>query len=124
MKIAHVGFTVSDITSAKEMYTKGLAPVGLSVQMEGYGYVGFGGEGSNLLWLGEPSEKHAVPATDVHVAFLADKKDAVDAFYHAGITAGFTDNGAPGIREQYAPNYYAAFLLDKDGNNIEVVFFV
>lgn len=124
MKIAHIGFTVSDIEKTKEMYTKALTPLGISIQMEGDGYIGYGSDGSNLLWLGEPSEKHTKVATDIHVAFLADKQEDVDAFYTAGLEAGFIDNGAPGIRESYAPNYYAAFLLDNDGNNIEVVYFV
>ncbi len=122
--LAHIGFTVSDIIKTKEMYTKALAPLGLSMQMEGEGYVGFGKDGSNALWLGGASEKHSVVSKDVHVAFLAPSKDAVDAFYKEGIEAGFTDNGAPGIREHYSPNYYAAFLLDADGNNIEAVYFV
>lgn len=124
MKIAHIGFTVSDIAKTKEMYTKALGPIGISIQMEGHGYVGYGAGGANLLWLGESSEKHNVIAKDVHVAFLADKKEDVDAFYSAGIGAGFKDNGAPGIREHYSTNYYAAFLLDNDGNNIEVVYFL
>lgn len=124
MKIAHIGFTVSEIQKTKEMYMKALAPLGLSVQMEGYGYVGFGENGSNLLWLGEPSEKHPGVAKDIHIAFLANKKEEVGAFYNAGLEAGFKDNGAPGIREHYAPNYYAAFLLDSDGNNIEAVCFI
>lgn len=123
MQLAHIGFTVSDITKVKEMYSKALSPLGLSIQMEGHGYVGFGSNGSNLLWLGEPSEKHSVVAKDIHVAFLGDTKEAVDAFYKAGLEAGFKDNGAPGIREHYAPNYYAAFLIDNDGNNIEAVCF-
>jgi catechol 2,3-dioxygenase-like lactoylglutathione lyase family enzyme len=124
MQLAHIGFTVSNITKVKEMYTEALAPLGISVQMEGQGYVGFGASGSNLLWLGEPSKNHPDVAHDVHVAFLADKQEDVDAFYQAGIKAGFKDNGAPGIREQYTPNYYAAFLLDGDGNNIEAVCFI
>ena len=123
MKIAHVGFTVSNITRAKDMYQKALIPLGLSIQMEGEGYVGFGEQHSNLLWLGAPNEKHTVVATDVHVAFLADTREAVDSFHKAGLEAGFNDNGAPAIREMYASNYYAAFLLDSDGNNIEVVTF-
>ena len=122
--LTHIGFIVSDFIKAKEMYTKALAPLGLSVQMEGEGHAGFGKDGSNALWLGAPSEKHATVAKDVHVAFLAPSKDAVDAFYKEGIEAGFTDNGAPGIREHYSPNYYAASLLDADGNNIEAVYFV
>ncbi len=124
MTLAHIGFTVSDFTKAKEMYTKALAPLGLSVLMEGEGYAGFGKDGSNALWLGAPSEKHKTVANDVHVALLAPSKEAVDAFYKEGILAGFADNGAPGIRAHYAPNYYAAFLLDADGNNIEAVYFI
>lgn len=92
--------------------------------MEGDGYVGFGVDSSNLLWLGEPSEKHTKVAADIHVAFLADRQEDVVAFYKAGLEAGFKDNGAPEIREHYAPKYYAAFLIDNDGNNIEVVYFV
>jgi catechol 2,3-dioxygenase-like lactoylglutathione lyase family enzyme len=122
--LAHIGFTVSDFIKAKEMYTRALAPLGLSLQMEGEGHAGFGKDGSNAIWLGGASEKHTVVAKDVHVAFLAPSKEAVDAFYKEGIEAGFTDNGAPGIRDHYAPNYYAAFLLDADGNNIEAVFFI
>lgn len=124
MNIAHIGFTVSNIQKTKDMYSKALAPLGLSVQMEGEGYVGFGKDDSNLLWLGETSEKHTKVATDIHIAFLADNQEDVDAFYKAGLEAGFKDNGAPGIREHYAPNYYAAFLLDTDGNNIEAVYFI
>lgn len=124
MTLAHIGFTVSDFTKAKEMYAKALAPLGLSVLTSGDGYVGFGKDGSNALWLGAPSEKHTVVAKDVHVAFLAPSKEAVDLFYQEGKQAGFVDNGKPGIREQYAPNYYAGFLFDTDGNNIEAVCFV
>lgn len=121
--LAHIGFTVSDITKTKDMYTKALAPLGLSIQMEGHGYVGFGKGGDSVLWLGEPSEKHATVPTDIHVCFSANSRADVDAFYKAGIDAGFKDNGMPGIREMYAPNYYAAFLFDNDGNNIEAVCF-
>jgi catechol 2,3-dioxygenase-like lactoylglutathione lyase family enzyme len=121
--LAHMGFTVADIEKTKAMYTKALAPLGLTIQMEGPGHVGFGAEGDSYLWLGAPSEKHNIPATDVHVCFSAKTRTDVDAFYKAGIEAGFKDNGAPGIREMYSPNYYAAFLIDNDGNNIEAVCF-
>ncbi len=121
--LAHIGFTVSDIEKTKEMYTKSLAPLGLTVQMEGHGYVGFGKDGDNYLWLGAPSEKHPTVPTDVHVCFNAPTRAAVDTFYKDGIEAGMKDNGAPGIREMYSPNYYAAFLFDNDGNNIEAVCF-
>jgi catechol 2,3-dioxygenase-like lactoylglutathione lyase family enzyme len=65
------------------------------------------------------------PGGPVHIAFVADSRDQVDAFHRAGIEAGFRDNGAPGVREQYSSDeggrYYAAFLLDPDGNNVEAV---
>ncbi len=121
--IAHIGFTVKDIEKTRAMYTKALAPLGLSIQMEGGGFVGYGKEGNNFLWLGAPNEKHTTVPTDIHICFSASTRSAVDEFYKAGLDAGFTDNGAPGIREMYAPNYYAAFLFDNDGNNIEAVCF-
>jgi catechol 2,3-dioxygenase-like lactoylglutathione lyase family enzyme len=65
------------------------------------------------------------PSTPIHVAFVARSRDEVDAFHRAGVDAGFRDNGAPGVREHYsspeAGRYYAAFLLDPDGNNVEAV---
>ncbi len=121
--IAHIGFTVRDIEKTKVMYTKALAPLGLSVQMEGDGYVGFGKDGDNYLWFGEPNERHKTIPTDIHVCFNALSRAEVDAFHKAGLESGFSDNGAPGIREMYSPTYYAAFLLDADGNNIEAVCF-
>jgi catechol 2,3-dioxygenase-like lactoylglutathione lyase family enzyme len=124
MNIAHIGFTVSNLLMTKEMYTKALAPLGITVQSEGNGYVSFGSKGAPFLWLGEAHEKHTIIAKDIHVAFSAQTKEEVDAFYQAGSDAGFKDNGAPGIRTEYAPNYYGAFLLDDDGNNIEAVTFL
>ncbi len=121
--LAHIGFTVSDIERTKEMYTKALAPLDIRPEMVGEGYVGFGRDGDLCLWLGAPSEKHTTVASDVHVCFLAPSRSAVEKFHTAGLAAGFRDNGAPGVREHYSPLYYAAFLLDADGNNIEAVCF-
>lgn len=119
--IAHIGFTVRDIEKTKAMYVKALAPLGLSIQMEGHGYVGFGKEGTNCFWVGGLSERHPTVPTDIHVCFEASSHADVDAFYKAGLEAGFKDNGASGIREMYSPTYFAAFLIDNDGNNIEAV---
>lgn len=119
--IDHIGFTVSNIAAAKDMYQKALLPLGYSVGMEGYGYIGFGKDGKLGLWIGEKNDRHATIPTDIHVCFSAPNKDAVDEFYRAGLDVGFKDNGAPGIREMYASNYYAAFLIDSDGNNLEAV---
>lgn len=121
MMIDHIGFTVKDIAKSKEMYKIALLPLGLSIKMEGYGYVGFGDENKNYFWIGEPNEDHKTIPTDIHVCFSAKDRSAVDAFYKEGIAAGLKDNGKPGIREMYDKNYYAAFLLDSDGNNIEAV---
>ena len=117
--IAHIGFAVRDIEKTKEMYVQALEPLGMSIQMEGHGYVGFGKDGDNYFWVGSTNDQHPVAPTDIHVCFNASSRAAVDAFYKAGIEAGFKDNGAPGIRELYSPTYYAAFMFDNDGNNIE-----
>jgi predicted lactoylglutathione lyase len=77
---------------------------------------GFGPKGAPALWLYEGG-KHA----GTHVAFAAKDHGAVDRFHKAGVTAGGKDNGAPGLRADYSPTYYAAFLIDPDGNNVEAV---
>jgi predicted lactoylglutathione lyase len=62
-----------------------------------------------------------VPQTDIHIAFAADSRETVDAFHAAALEAGATDNGGPGVREIYHPDYYGAYVLDPDGNNVEAV---
>lgn len=117
--IDHVSVRTSDLVKSKEFYTKALAPIGYSLLMDlpDYGAAGFGAGGKADLWL---SAKGA--SDDNHVAFSANDKASVDAFYKAGLEAGGTDNGAPGYRKEYTPGYYAAFVTDPDGHNIEVVF--
>ncbi|SFD31680.1 VOC family protein [Tropicimonas isoalkanivorans] len=123
--IDHIGFAVSDISTARDFYAAALAPLGIEVMMEvteemtgGHGaHVGFGGADKPYFWIG--SGRTAV--TGVHVAFAAQTRELVDAFYAAAMAAGGTDNGAPGLRPEYHPNYYGAFVLDPDGNNIEAV---
>ena len=109
----HVTATVSDVDKAKDFYSKALEPLGYSVQAEFPGAAGFGsGEGIPDFWIGSSEERGAA-----HIAFSAK----VDAFYAAATSAGGKDNGAPGVRAHYHENYYAAFVLDPDGNNIEAV---
>lgn len=120
MKYAHIGFAIKDIVKSKEFYTKALAPIGVEITGEGEGWVAFGQNGINLLWIGV----FGTPATPIHFAFEADGQDQVDAFYKAALAAGGKDNGSPGIRKQYAPNYYAAFVHDPDGHNVEVVYHI
>ena len=123
--IDHVGFAVSNYERAKEFYGKALAPLGYSLLMEmsaeetesGYAAAGFGAEQKADFWIGGEGKLEK----PLHVAIVAKTRANVDAFYRAALAAGGKDNGAPGIRANYHPNYYGAFVLDPDGHNIEAV---
>ena len=114
----HVSFKVSDYKKSKRFYEKALAPLGYTLQKEfGGETAGFGAKGAISFWIG--AGKPAV--TGVHVAFASPSRAAVKDFHVAALEAGGRDNGAPGVREDYSPTYYAAFAYDPDGNNIEAV---
>jgi catechol 2,3-dioxygenase-like lactoylglutathione lyase family enzyme len=118
----HIGIEVGDFDRSKAFYEKALEPLGVKLVMEFEGMAGFGKEteqGPNpYFWIGFRDR----PAlSGVHVAFGARTPDLVDAFHAAAVAAGGTDNGAPGLRPQYHPGYYGAFVLDPDGNNVEAV---
>lgn len=117
--IDHTGLHVSDITKAKDFYTKALAPLGytLMADMPEYNVAGFGEGGKADFWIDAKDSDETN-----HVAFAAKDKATVEAFYKAGLAAGGSDNGAPGYRKDYSPGYYAAFVKDMDDHNIEVVF--
>jgi predicted lactoylglutathione lyase len=117
--IHHAGFHVSDIAKAKSFYAAALAPLGYLVNAEypEWNVAGMGAAGENDFWLVGDGSSQAN-----HIAFLAKGKQEVDDFYKAGLKAGGIDNGAPGYRKNYAPGYYAAFVKDPDGHNVEVVF--
>ena len=122
--IDHLGFPVSDYERAKAFYSQALAPLDYSIVMEvtqeqndGAPAVGFGMDGKPDFWIGGEGGLNK----PLHVAIAARSRAAVDAFYEAAIAAGARDNGPPGIRAQYHPSYYAAFVLDHDGHNIEAV---
>ena len=102
---------------SQKFFARALAPLGYKVIDESGDGAGFGGADKSALWIvqGRPHE----PA--VHIAFAAADRAGVAAFHKAALGANGRDNGRPGIRENYGPNYYAAFVLDPDGNNIEVV---
>ncbi len=117
MIIDHMGIAVSDYEEAKAFYTKALAPLGIELIMEVQGWAGLGRSGKPEFWFG----KHSEPQKPMHIAFSADSRDQVDRFYEAALAAGGKDNGAPGIREIYHPNYYGAFVIGPDGHNIEAV---
>ena len=120
----HIGLAVADFDRARAFYQAALKPLGLGVVMEvtaeetgGDAHAGFGDEGKPFFWIGTGAK----PKGGAHVAFAARTRAEVDAFYAAAIAAGGRDNGAPGLRPHYHPNYYGAFVFDPDGNNIEAV---
>jgi catechol 2,3-dioxygenase-like lactoylglutathione lyase family enzyme len=120
----HIGFPVSDYQRAKVFYLKALAPLGYGLIMEvtqeehaDVRAAGFGANGKPDFWIGGEGGLNR----PMHVAVMANDRATVDAFYKAAISAGGRDNGAPGIRLHYHPNYYGAFVLDPDGHNIEAV---
>ena len=123
--IDHIGLAVSDLTAARGFYERALAPLGISVLMEvteqmtgGHGaHLGFGRDGKPFFWIG--TGKPA--STSTHIAFAAPDRATVDAFHKAAMQAGGQDNGGPGLRPDYHPGYYGAFVLDPEGNNIEAV---
>ena len=117
--IGHIGIYVDDIEKAKAFYAAALAPLGYAVLKEfpEWSVIGLGvGENADL-WISQREANH-----NVHVALTADSKEMVQAFHAAGVSAGGSDNGAPGYRKEYAPGYYGAFITDPFGNNIEAVF--
>jgi len=115
--IAHTSLPVSDYKRAKTFYNAALTPLGYSNNME-YGEAAGFNDGKNTdFWISK--EKSVVPT---HVAFEANNRKQVEAFYKAALAAGGKDNGGPGYRD-YSPGYYAAFVFDPDGNNIEAVWY-
>src|SRR5437762_5795907 len=112
----HIGLSVSDMAKSKSFYQKALAPLGYEVVMDFGEAVGLGSPGKPDFWIGAGK-----PGSGIHVCFAADDRSIVDAFYKAAMAAGGRDNGAPGLRTQYHPTYYGAFVFDPDGNNVEAV---
>ena len=126
--IDHVGIRVSDLHASRRMYEAALAELGFTVlgegEFEGDAYVLFGrGESDDfaLHGVGAAPGRDRV-TTGAHVAFRAPDEDAVERWHTAALQHGGTDNGAPGVRPEYSGRYYAAFVLDPDGNNVEAVF--
>jgi len=111
----HIGLKVKDVRATTRLYTAALAPLGLSACSQDDASASFGPKGAPALWLSQGA------GSGVHVAFAAPDRASVDRFHAEGLRAGARDNGAPGLRADYSPRYYAAFLLDHDGNNLEAV---
>ena len=112
--IDHIGLNVTDYDKAKAFYIAALLPLGITAMADYGTVIGMGGD-FPFLWISAGSPGH------VHLAFRADDRKAVDAFYAAAIKVGGKDNGRPGLRTEYHENYYGAFVLDADGHNIEAV---
>ncbi|WP_153301409.1 VOC family protein [Endozoicomonas arenosclerae] len=117
MIIDHIGFSVSHYEESKDFYCKVLAPLGIELVMEVNGWAGLGAHQKPELWFGEGDK----PQNPMHLAFNAPDRAAVDKFYELAIAAGAVDNGAPGVREIYHPDYYGAFVIDPNGHNLEAV---
>lgn len=116
----HVKFGVSDYAASKAFFLKALGPLGVTASAEGppaYGVELSTPDGTTSLCLFQTEEKPA----HLHLAFTAENRQQVDAFYRAALEAGGKDNGAPGLRPHYHANYYAAFVMGPDGHNIEAV---
>ncbi|MGQ9368147.1 VOC family protein [Azospirillum sp. ST 5-10] len=118
----HIGLRAADLDASVRFYQAALEPLGHGLCSRDESGAGFGPAGAAGLWL-YPNPGAAGGGTHVafHVAFRAADRAAVDRFHAAGRAAGGRDNGPPGLRADYAPTYYAAFLLDPDGNNVEAV---
>ena len=123
--LEHIGFKVSDDAVSKPFYERALAPLGYGLAMEvtpemtrsNARHAGFGANGKPSFWI----STGAPTIGSVHVAFAAKSRTQVDAFPKAALEAGGRDNGAPGLRPHYHPDYYGALVLDHDGHNIEAV---
>ena len=113
----HVTIGVRDIEQSKQFYDRALRPLGITrLYEEGEG-AGYGLSPKAFFWIGSRD----TPQTGAHIAFAAPDRATVDRFHDEAIAAGGRDNGPPGIRPNYHPDYYGAFVLDPDGHNIEAV---
>lgn len=120
----HIGLKVRDLHKSRAFYDKVMASLGFALVMhvtkemtgDGTEHLGFGTREKPFFWLSQ-----GTPQAGLHVAFAAVDRASVDSFYKAALAAGGKDNGKPGLRPHYHANYYGAFVLDPDGNNIEAV---
>jgi catechol 2,3-dioxygenase-like lactoylglutathione lyase family enzyme len=115
----HIGFKVRDLDASVGFYTAALAPLGHVLWRREDSFAGFGPPDAPALWL-YPSTAAGGPG--LHIAFRAPDRAAVEHFHAAGLKAGGRNNGSPGPRPDYGPTYFAAFLIDPDGNNVEAVY--
>ncbi|MFO1415153.1 MAG: VOC family protein [Burkholderiales bacterium] len=117
MVFDHIGMNVSNFPAARAFFTRALAPLGIGITMEGDGWAMVGRQGEGNMWFGSFGPNPG----PIHIAFSAKTREEVRRFHDAAIAAGGKDNGPPGIRAQYHPNYYGAFVIGPDGHNLEAV---
>ena len=113
----HMGIGVRDLKAARKFYTAALGALGMKINMDVGEAFGIGSRTQKIFWLGR--DRSAGGGN--HIAFRVDHPEEVDAFHAAALAAGGKDNGKPGPRPHYGPHYYAAFVKDREGNNIEAV---
>ena len=116
MILDHINIGVADLEQSRAFYERALAPLGVAVVMEHQAGVGFGRAGRPQFWISDRGR-----SGPIHGAFCAPDRATVDRFHDEAVAAGGRDNGVPGVRPQYHPAYYGAFVLDPDGNNVEAV---
>ena len=114
----HIGLRVKDLTASVRFYEAALAALGHEQTSGDASSASFGSGGSTGLWL---AQTNGAGERGAHLAFRAADRASVERFYKKGLAAGGRDNGAPGLRADYGPSYFAAFLVDPDGNNVEAV---
>lgn len=117
--IEHVSLRCRNVKKSRAFYQRALKPLGYRATQVYPSAVGFKAEGHTSFWV-----THGRVGTPTHIAFRARDRRSVEAFHRAALAAGGTDHGAPGLRPEYSPTYYAAFVLDPDGHNMEAVTFV
>jgi catechol 2,3-dioxygenase-like lactoylglutathione lyase family enzyme len=117
MILDHIGLSVADYEASKAFFAAALKPLDIALVMEVQGWAGFGRKERPQFWFGTGDGAQK----PMHIAFVAESRAQVRAFYDAALRAGAKDNGPPGIREIYHPNYYGAFVIGPDGHNVEAV---
>ena len=113
----HVSLPVRDLKAARAFYSAALGVIGMRINLDFSSAFGLGSRDENIFWL----TRDRKASGRAHYAFRVDHREEVDSFHAAALAAGGEDNGKPGPRPDYGPRYYAAFVKDPEGNNIEVV---